>query len=113
MVDGNVVGQAVVLSGFVLGNGAGTFSYHIFSDVEPQFATDPQSERSYGDERSPFKENIPGSWDSELGRQGVFLGRSVGVCRWHQRNAGSKGRRFPLCRGKGELRKSRLPFRFG
>ena len=41
------------------------------------------------------------------------LGRSVGVCRWHQRNAGSKGRRFPLCRGKGELRKSRLPFRFG
>ena len=30
MVDGNVVGQAVVLSGFVLGNGAGTFSYHIF-----------------------------------------------------------------------------------
>lgn len=71
MVDGNVVGQAVVLSGFVLGNGAGTFSYHIFSDVEPQFATDPQSERSYGDERSPFKENIPGSWDSELGRQGV------------------------------------------
>ena len=35
MVDGNVVGQAVVLSGFVLGNGAGTFSYHIFSDVEP------------------------------------------------------------------------------
>lgn len=76
-----------------------------FSDVEPQFATDPQSERSYGDERSPFKENIPGSWDSELGRQGVFLGRSVGVCRWHQRNAGSKGRRFPLCRGKGELRK--------
>ena len=53
MVDGNVVGQAVVLSGFVLGNGAGTFSYHIFSDVEPQFATDPQSERSYGDERSP------------------------------------------------------------
>ena len=70
MVDGNVVGQAVVLSGFVLGNGAGTFSYHIFSDVEPQFATDPQSERSYGDERSPFKENIPGSWDSELGRQG-------------------------------------------
>lgn len=84
-----------------------------FSDVEPQFATDPQSERSYGDERSPFKENIPGSWDSELGRQGVFLGRSVGVCRWHQRNAGSKGRRFPLCRGKGELRKSRLPFRFG
>ena len=55
MVDGNVVGQAVVLSGFVLGNGAGTFSYHIFSDVEPQFATDPQSERSYGDERSPRK----------------------------------------------------------
>ena len=113
MVDGYVAGQAVVFSGFVLGNGAGTFSYHIFSDVEPQFATDPQSERSYGDERSPFKENIPGSWDSELGRQGVFLGRSVGVCRWHQRNAGSKGRRFPLCRGKGELRKSRLPFRFG
>lgn len=101
MVDGNVVGQAVVLSGFVLGNGAGTFSYHIFSDVEPQFATDPQSERSYGDERSPFKENIPGSWDSELGRQGVFLGRSVGVCRWHQRNAGSKAGDFLYAEAKG------------
>ena len=41
MVDGYVAGQAVVFSGFVLGNGTGTFSNRVFLAVEPQFATDP------------------------------------------------------------------------
>ena len=96
MVDGYVAGQAVVFSGFVLGNGTGTFSSRVFLawNRNLQLTRNLQEAMEINCHLSKRASQEVGAESKEFSPEG-----SVGVFRWHQRYAGSEGRRFSLCGG--------------
>ncbi len=89
------------------------FSYHIFLMRNRNWElTGNRKEAMEMNDGHLSRENIPEVGIASL-EDKVFSSEEALVFAGGTKEMLKVGRRFPLCRGKGELRKSRLPFRFG